>query len=281
MDYTGEEAVYGANYTTAREGKISEPVYVYFPPDNPQPVVISENNNVVEISADFRHMPAGGTLYVRAFIETSWQDDNGVVHTDREVVFTQDIPIDPAYVYRGTGEDNEGTEYTYYNTDVKAVSYPGGEPFTKTISSSGINPRLRIIPKLNTGTIYNGTSAYCQVYYEAVTPYVLDDTAFKNNPNYYHGEYRGYRDHFKLGGAQDDHDDLYYPATVLHKNAASTTSKDEGLSAEYDASFSVSYRRFNGETVTRNYPVKVQKRMCEAYSKGKWKLDGNRYVLRQ
>jgi hypothetical protein len=130
-----------------------------------------------------------------------------------------------------------------------------------------------------TGTRY--TDKYCQSYYVSVTPYVLDDAAFKSNPNYYHGEFKGYRDHFNLLGIQDSHEDLNYPATVLHQYAVETTTKDEGVSAEYDTAFVISYQRFNGDTVTFTYPVKVQKRICEAYSKGAWRYTGDKYVFQQ
>jgi hypothetical protein len=141
------------------------------------------------------------------------------------------------------------------------------------------NNRTDIIDR-ERAVFYTGDKYFCETFYEDITPYVISADDFKRNPNFYRPYFEGRDIRVTPGNRSMEYNDLVvYPEEVLHREAAGTTTKDEGFQGEYDASISVSYQRFNGEKITRNFPVKVQKRMCEAYSKGRWKLVGNKYVM--
>jgi hypothetical protein len=129
------------------------------------------------------------------------------------------------------------------------------------------------------GQYVNG-SDYCEVFYEDITPYVMPKDDFEQNPNYFRPECNSIDNRLDyLAPAKSTYSSHCRPQRLLHRHASPTTTRDEGFKAEYDASFSISYRRLNNELVVINLPVKIQVRMCEAYSKGRWKLVGNKYVM--
>jgi hypothetical protein len=162
---------------------------------------------------------------------------------------------------------------------------PGDNSVNKVTSFSGAtgeyhqeNPSST--PTFSQTAFYKGDIYSCETFYEDITPYVISVEDFNRNPNFFRPYFEGrYIRENPVWGAMEEDYKLEFPEQKLHRHADSTTSKDEGFQGEYDASIAVSYQRFNGEKVTMNIPVKVQKRMCEAYSKGRWKLVGNKYIM--
>jgi hypothetical protein len=193
-------------------------------------------------------------------------------HDNGQTVGRTDWYKDEVYARSNNGLFNSLLDVGHL-TDLGA---PGDHSVNKTTSFTG---HVSKDPD-SWNTFYKGDNYFCETFYEDITPYVISVADFNRNPNFFRPYFEG-RDIRVTPGAtwMEYNNRVEYPEQKLHQYAEGTTSKDEGFQGEYDASISVSYQRFNGEKVTRNYPVKVQKRMCEAYSKGRWKLVGNKYVM--
>lgn len=118
----------------------------------------------------------------------------------------------------------------------------------------------------------------CQIFYEDINPYVISKNDLQSNPDFYRPYFRGRDFRDDALNSKDEWNYITFEAKKIHQYATETGTKDTGILGQFAASFVISYQRFNGEVESRSYPVKVQKRMCESYSKGMWKLVGKKYV---
>jgi hypothetical protein len=164
------------------------------------------------------------------------------------------------------------TEGRWYATSTNAILHSVFDNWDNIYSFSEGDP--------GTPREYSNGDNKVEVVYEDISPYVMHKDDFEKNPNFFRPLFLCADFRQQAGGLGENYfRHKEYLPRQLHKYATPTTTREEGFLAEYDASFAVSYKRFNGETATQYYPVKVQTRMCEAYSKDRWKLVGKKYVF--
>jgi hypothetical protein len=101
-----------------------------------------------------------------------------------------------------------------------------------------------------------------------IKPYVISLDDFRKNGNYYHVQ----ANLLRKGDGSNKHENWYtLSAQTAHKYAVPTATPYEGVSESATGTITVTYELANGKTTTCNISVAVQKRLCEAYSKDRWR----------
>jgi hypothetical protein len=107
-------------------------------------------------------------------------------------------------------------------------------------------------------------------------PYVIKNTAFFSNPNYYYGPMSG-RDTDSFLGFETGSSGHDFPERYLHRYAYPTATKDASVVQNGTVSggkIRITYTLADGKTaVTKDIPVVFQRRDCEAYSNGRWQAN--------
>jgi hypothetical protein len=117
----------------------------------------------------------------------------------------------------------------------------------------------------------SGEEYHCEVFYDPVSPYVLRKSNFEGNPNYYHPAMSGHEYDWGEWWSGSNSWDKVFGASMFHRYATPTSSKNSAVIAAYYGQIKLTYKRFDGTAGENVINVQIQKRECEAYNNGKWR----------
>jgi hypothetical protein len=122
----------------------------------------------------------------------------------------------------------------------------------------------------------SGTAYHVAVEYQDITPFVISEQEFRNNPNYHRDTMTGSVEEWTVGIKTADYNKTYDEG-FFHLYAKETTSKRSEPHQEYIGALRITFTRFDGSNIQKDIPVIVEVRECEAYNSGKWREINGRW----